>query len=108
VKTGLKKDRPFWGDARGSLTLKTEDHMKHSLCGLIILVYIWIVYFSVAMLPAMSESIEERHPRVIDKRWKRVIWLLSRLLLLRYLVVAGRPSFATEEARWFLRERGKK
>jgi hypothetical protein len=80
--------------------------MKHSLCGLIILVHVWIVYFSVAMLPAMSERIEERHPRVIDKRWKRVIRLLSRLLLLPYLIVAGRPSFATEEARWFLRKRG--
>jgi hypothetical protein len=88
--------------------LKTEDYMKHSLCGLIFLAYAWIVYFSSTMLPAISERIEERYPCLIDKRWKRVIWLLSRPLLLPYLVLAGRPSFATEEVRWFLRERGKR
>ncbi len=78
--------------------------MIHSLCDLIILAYARIVYFSGAMLPAVSE----RHPRPIDKRWKRVIWLSNCLLLLPYLVLAGRPSLATEEVRWFLRERGKR
>ncbi len=88
--------------------MKTEDHMKHSLCGPIILAYVWIVYFSSTTLPAVSEGIAERHPSLIDKRWKRVIWLSNCLLLLPYVVLAGRPSFATEEVRWFLRERGKR
>jgi hypothetical protein len=86
--------------------LKTDDYMIHSLRDLIFLAYASIAYFSSTMLPAMSEGIEERHLRLIDKRWKWVIWLLSRLLLLPYLVLAGRPSLATEEVRRFLRERG--
>ncbi|MDA8170660.1 MAG: hypothetical protein M0Z48_02380 [Nitrospiraceae bacterium] len=76
--------------------------MKHLLYGLMTAVYLWNVYFSLSMLPAMSEKLEERHPRLIDKRWKRVIWLGSSLLLIPYLVLAEPPAFVAEEVRWFL------
>lgn len=76
--------------------------MRHLLYGLAVYGYLGAVYFSLSMLPAVSGKLEERHPGLIDKRWKRVFWLASCLILLPYLLLAEGPSFAAEEVRWFL------
>ena len=76
--------------------------MNNLACALLIAGYLGLLYFSIATLNAISEKVEEKHPRLIDKRWKRVIWLLSCFPLASLLVMVETPSFIIEEVRWFL------
>ena len=77
--------------------------MKHLPYGWIIAGYLAIVLFSFLFLTSMTAELEEKHPRFMDKRWKRILWLLSCLLSIPYFVLmAGLPAFLTKEAKRFL------
>lgn len=67
--------------------------------------YLGMVYFSLSMLGALAMKLEADHPGLIDKRWKRVLWILSSFLLIPHLILMEPPAFILEEIRWFLNGR---
>ncbi|MDA8090117.1 MAG: hypothetical protein M0Z61_07835 [Nitrospiraceae bacterium] len=45
----------------------------------------------------------EKHPRLVDRTWKKVLWALSCLLFIPYLAyMTTVPSFLADEAKRFL------
>jgi len=52
-----------------------------------ILGYPFWVMVSFFILSRMSEDMKEKCPSLIDKRWKRVLWLLSCLLFIPLLLI---------------------
>lgn len=77
--------------------------MKHISYGWMIAGYIAMVLFSFLFLTAFGPELAEKHPQLMDKGWKRVLWLLSCLLFIPYIVImAGFPSFLIGELRKFL------
>ncbi|MDA8091928.1 MAG: hypothetical protein M0Z52_12290 [Actinomycetota bacterium] len=82
--------------------------MKHLSFGWIIAGYFAMVIFSFLYLTGLQFVIEEKHPRLIDKRWKRILWLMSCLLFIPYLItMAGFPSYLVREGRRFLSQNQK-
>ena len=83
--------------------------MKNLPYGWIIFAYLAMVIFSFLYLTGLSLEPEEKHPKLIDKKWKRVLWLISCALFVPYLLtLAGLPSFLIEEIRKFISEGRKK
>lgn len=77
--------------------------MRHLPYGWIIAAYLALVLFSFLYLTSLALELKEKHPWLIDRRWKRILWLLSCLLFIPYLVtMAGFPRFVIEEVRKFL------
>lgn len=72
--------------------------MRHLPYGWIIAGYLAIVLFSFLCLTSLEPG-----QGLIDKRWKRIRWLLSCLLFIPYLItMAGFPRFVIGEVRKFL------
>lgn len=65
----------------------------------IIFVYFGWVMISFFLLSRMADEIKEKHPSLIDKQWKRVLWLLSSLLFIPILII---PCFALNAIKEFL------
>ncbi|MDA8089308.1 MAG: hypothetical protein M0Z61_03665 [Nitrospiraceae bacterium] len=76
--------------------------MSYLIFGWIIAVYLGLVYFSLPALPSVCMKMAERNPQLVNKRWERVLWLLSSFFFIPYMILAGTPSFVAGEVRWFL------
>lgn len=67
-------------------------------------IYLAIIYFcwvimSVFILARIAEDISKKYPSFMDKRWKRILWLLSCLLFIPLLLI---PLFVLEMIREFI------
>ena len=79
-----------------------EDEMKHLPYGWMIAGYIAMVIFSFLLLVGLAMDFEQKHPSLINKKWKKVLWLLSCLFFIPYLVfISGFPSFFKEATKRF-------
>ncbi len=77
--------------------------MKRLSFGWIVAGYSAMVLVSFLFLTSMTAQLEEKYPWLMDKGWKRILWLLSCLMFIPYLVLmAGFPSFLIEELKKFL------
>jgi hypothetical protein len=47
----------------------------------------------------MEEDIKKKYPSLIDKRWKRILWILSCLFFIPILLI---PCFALDAIKEFL------
>ena len=74
--------------------------MKHVSHAWLAAGYLAGVSFSALCLTVMPF---EKHPRLVDRTWKKVLWSLSCLLFIPYMVyLTTVPSFLAEEAKRFL------
>ncbi len=69
---------------------------------IIIAVTVCIFWVSICffMISSMAGDLEERHPSFIDKRWKRVLWLLSSIFFIPILALI--PYFAIQAIKEFI------
>lgn len=59
--------------------------MKDILYGFIIMAYVVFVLASFAWLAGPIEDVfRERYPKLIDKKWKRILWLLSCFIFMPF------------------------
>lgn len=65
----------------------------------IIIIYLGWALITFFLLSRMEEDIRKKWPSLIDKRWKRVLWLLSCLLFIPILII---PCFALDAIKEFL------
>lgn len=73
--------------------------MKDIPYGLIITGYFGAVLFSFFALIALALLLDEKYPRFINRKWKRVLWLLSCPMLLPipvFFLLWGFSSLACE------------
>ena len=76
--------------------------MKHFQWGWGIGLYLGLVFMSFLYLTGMVLDYELHHPPLVNKKWKRVLWLLSCLLFIPLVVfMAGLPGYIVSELKRF-------
>ena len=77
--------------------------MNVSLIIFLTLAYVVFVLASFVWLVGNVEDVlEQEYPKLIDKKWKRLLWLISCLLFIPYLVtMTGFPVYVIGEIRRF-------
>lgn len=70
----------------------------------IIIIYFGWAIISFFLLSHMEEDIRKKYPSLINKRWKRILWLLSRLFFIPILII---PFFALDSIKEFLEGKNK-
>ncbi|MEW6481578.1 MAG: hypothetical protein AB1397_00985 [bacterium] len=76
--------------------------MKLSTVITIVIGYLGWVIISFFMLNRMADEIRLKAPSLIDKRWKRILWVLSCFLFVP--IVVGIPYFAIDAVKEFISE----
>ncbi|MDA8090279.1 MAG: hypothetical protein M0Z61_08690 [Nitrospiraceae bacterium] len=78
--------------------------MKNLPWGWIITGYIFFVFLAFFwVLMGFSQLLCEKYPRLINRKWKRVLWLLSCFLLIPLPAsLLGVYSFISEEIKDFI------
>jgi len=68
-----------------------------------LIAYFSMVLISLLMLTGIARELEQKRPSLINKRWERILWLISCLLFIPALSTAVRiPSFVLGELREFI------
>ncbi len=66
--------------------------------------YVPLVFISLFMLIPVGNELRLRHPSLSDRKWKRILWLLSCLILLpMVMLIASVPLYLGNELKRFIR-----
>jgi hypothetical protein len=64
-----------------------------------VIIYLSWVLASFFILPRLTEDLRSKCPSLMDKRWKRILWLLSCLLLIPIFLI---PLTALDAVKEFI------
>lgn len=73
--------------------------MKQYFIILITIMYLVWVMVSFFILDRIAEDLRGKHPSLIDKHWKRILWLLGCFLFIPILMI---PCLALEAVKEFI------
>lgn len=74
-----------------------------------LIIYFSMVMISFLMLTSIVREFEQKHTSLVNRRWKRMLWLISCLFFIPLFIVWVKfPFFILDEIRAFLGGRNDK
>ncbi len=68
--------------------------------------YFSIVIISMLTLKGVVREFEKKNPSLINRRWKRILWVISCLMFIPLFIMATKiPGFMLNEIREFIEGR---
>lgn len=68
--------------------------------------YFPMLLISLLMLKGVSREFEKKNTSLINRRWKRILWLIGCLLFIPLFIMAAKiPGFILNEIREFIEGR---
>jgi len=68
-----------------------------------LIIYFSLFLLSFLMLTGIVREFEQKYPLLVNRRWKRMLWLISCLLFIPLFIVWMKfPFFILDEMRAFL------